>query len=174
MLIISTTTIKDCEHFANTFRFLISKNCDITLWSAHEIPEELLKFDFTVLGPCVKSIGLHNDTVLREEHGINDPSRITPLQLIRRVCNKIYREARKLYRRSNVVRFVKGIVIRGRLWRRVNRDLTMVSAYVDGVLAADRNAVFVAWRVAKRFDSPLALSNIQAIEPYFKEIFEGA
>jgi hypothetical protein len=174
MLIISTTTIKDCEHFDNAFRFLISKNCDITLWSAHEIPEELLKFDFTVLGPCVKSISLPNNAVLEVEHAINQPSKITPLQLIRRVRNKIYREARKLYRRSNAIRFVKGIVIRGRLWRRVNKDLTMVNAYVDGVLAADRNAVFVAWRVAKRFDSPLALSNLQAIEPYYAEIFPDA
>jgi cellobiose-specific phosphotransferase system component IIB len=171
ILIISTTKITEPEYIANAFGALIAKKCIVTLWSKYEIPDELRKFDVTFLGPSIKFIKSQNESAAQAGYAVSKSAEITPLKLLLKVSRRIYREVRKVYRRSKILGFVKVFIRRGRLARGVFRDLDKVGAIFDGVLAADRHAIYAAWRVARKFNSPLALSNLQSIEAYFSETF---
>ena len=171
VLIISTTKINEHEYVAKAFDVLIAKNCNVTLWSKYEIPDELLKYEVTLLCPTKKFTMSQVEPAVQVGHVTGESAKIAPLKLMLKVARRIRREIRKFYRRSKILRFVKVFIRRIRLTKSVFRDIASVGSSFDGVLAADSQAIYVAWRVAKKFNSPLALSNLQSIEAYFNDAF---
>lgn len=173
ILILSCTAIQDNEYVENAFKILWDKECDIALWSVHEVPETLASSGVLILGPLnrrkVAPIHLQQQSFELSD----EKTQVVPVKLSPNLLKKIYKGTRKVIKQLRIFRYLKGIVRRTRLWRRLVKDLGEASFQIDGVLAADRQSVYLAWRVAKKYKSPLALSSLNNLGTYFESAFDG-
>jgi len=173
ILILSCTAIQDIEYVENAFKVLWDKECDIALWSVHEVPETLANSGVLILGPLnmrkVAPIQLQQQSFELSYK----KTQVVPVNVSSNLLKKTYKGTQRVIKQLRIFRYLKGIVRRTTLWRRLVKDLAEASFKIDGVLAADRPSVYLAWRVAKKYNSPLALSSLNNLGAYFESAFDG-